>query len=441
MPNLLPQTRYATNKGHSIAYQVLGQESPDVVLVHAFVSNVEMQWEIPPMRRFLERLASFSRLIVLDKRGTGLSDRVPVDRLPPFVDRVSDVLAVMDAAGSSSATLFGISEGGAMSVLLAAGHPERVDGLVLFGSYAKKERAATDQDQLDALVSRIQEQWGTGSVFLERSESLAGDPNMARLLGLYERHSASPRAAAAIVRMGSTIDVTEHLSSVRMPTLVLHRTDDPSVSPSGSEALAAGIPHARLVRLPGADHLPFFGDTEQLLGEIEEFVTGIRSTPEPDRLLLTLLFVDIVGSTDMVRELGDRRWGDRLGSFFQSTRSCLARHDGTEIDTAGDGFLATFPSPTRAVRCACEIRDTVLPLGLTIRAGLHAGEVQRRGDDLSGMSVHIGARIVAAAADGEVWISRTVRDLVHGSNLPLEDRGMHELKGTGEPWRLYAVMA
>ncbi len=433
------ETRYAVNAGSSIAYQVVGEGSQDLVMIPAFVSNLEVQWEIPPIRRFLERLASFSRLIIMDKRGTGLSDRVPVDQLPSLEERVSDVVAVMDAAGVDRATLFGVAEGGAMGVLLAADHPKRVNGLVLFGSYAKKERAAGQLDQLSAFVKRIEENWGTGSVFAERSQSVADDPVMKSLLARYERHAASPQAAAAIVRMGATIDVTAALGSVNAPTLVLHRRGDPNIKISGARALADGIGDARLIELPGVDHMPFFGDTDQLLCELEEFVTGTRPEPEPDRLLATVLFIDIAGSTEIVGQIGDHRWRDLLSSFFATTRSSLSHHAGTEVDTAGDGLFATFRSPTQAIRCACDIRDSVGELGISIRAGVHAGEVERQGQKIAGLAVHIGARVAAAATAGEVWVSRTVRDLVTGSSIALGDRGLHQLKGVSESWRLYVV--
>lgn len=432
-------TRYAVSDGYSIAYQCLGDGPHDLLLIPGFVSNVEVQWEIPPIRRFLERLASFSRLVVLDKRGTGLSDRVPIDRLPSLEARVADVVAVMDDAGVEQASLLGVAEGGAMAVLLAAKHPGRVRKLVLFGSYAHKQSAAGDLDQVNAFVQSIEAGWGTGTLFTDRNQSIAGDPAMRSLLAKYERHCASPQAAAAIVRMGSTIDVSGVLDRVVADTLVLHRSGDPNIHLSGAEALAEGIDGARLVRLPGVDHMPFFGDTEAVLTEIEGFLTGVRPTRAPDRGLATILFVDMVDSTRRVARLGNRRWRDLQASFFDVVAEELARHEGTEIGRQGDGSLATFPGPRQAVRCAGGIRSAVASLGIEVRSGIHTGEIERRGDQISGLSVHIGARVGSAATAGEIWVSRTVRDLLAGSDIVFDDRGAHSLKGLSEPWRLYAV--
>jgi class 3 adenylate cyclase/pimeloyl-ACP methyl ester carboxylesterase len=436
---MIPETRYAQSSGYSIAYQMLGQ-GPDLVLIPGFVSNVEMVWEIPAAARFLERLASFSRLIIFDKRGTGLSDRVPVDRLPSLEERIDDLRAVMEAVGSERPTLFGVSEGGPMAVLFAATDPDRVERLILYGSYSRREEAAGSGDRMDAFTARIERDWGTGAVFADRSRSVADDPSLRHLLARYERHSASPQAAAAIVRMGFEIDVSPILAATDVPTLVLHRVDDPNITIRGGLALAEGIAGARLVQLPGEDHVPFFGDIEPLLAEVEEFVTGTRSEAGRDRILATVLFVDIVDSTVKAAGLGDSRWGDLLEAFYASVRASITAQGGEEMSTAGDGMLAQFPSPTRAVRCALEIRDAVARFGLEVRVGLHTGEVERRGEDVAGIAVHLGARIAAAAQPGEVWVSRTVRDLVAGSSLRFESRGEHELKGFSDLWGLYAVL-
>jgi class 3 adenylate cyclase/pimeloyl-ACP methyl ester carboxylesterase len=435
---MIPATQYAQSAGYSIAYQVLGR-GPDLVLIPGFVSNVEVVWEIPPAAQFLERLASFSRLITFDKRGTGLSDRVPVDRLPTLEERIDDVRAVMDAAGSASATLFGVSEGGPMAVLFGATHPDRVQGLILYGSYARREAAAGREDQRDRFLGRIEHEWGSGRVFTERSRSIMGDPAMQELLARYERHSASPQAAAAIVRMGYEIDVTSILPSTSLPTLILHRTADPNILFRGAQELRDGIPGARLVELPGEDHVPFFGPTEPLISEIEAFVTGSRPAVKPDRVLATVLFVDIVGSTEQAAELGDRRWRDVLDAFYETSGRTLGRHRGVEVGSAGDGFLAVFDGPGRALRCALELRDSLRAQGLEIRAGLHTGEIDKRGDDVAGIAVHIGARVAAAAKPGEVWASRTVKDLVAGTGLSFALQGTHRLKGVPDPWDLYVV--
>lgn len=435
---LIPQTRYAESAGYSIAYQVVG-EGPDLVLIPGFVSNLEMMWDIPPAARFLERLASFSRLITFDKRGTGLSDRVPLDRLPTLEERIDDVRAVMDAVGSERATLFGISEGGPMAILFAATDPERVERLVLYGSYPRREDAAGGGDRLEAFTARIEQEWGTGSVFGDRSKSVAADPAMRHLLARYERHSATPQGAAAIVRMGFEIDVRSILSSTDLPTLVLHRVDDPNITLQGAESLAAGIPGARLVELPGDDHVPFFGDVDALLAEVEKFVTGTVGSSQRNRFLATVLFVDIVDSTRLATELGDERWRDVLDAFYATTRTILDRFRGEETSSAGDGFLAVFDGPARAVRCSVEIRDRLQALGISVRCGLHTGEIERWGQDVAGIAVHLGARVASAAEPGEVWVSRTVRDLVAGSGLTFESRGLHDLKGFEEAQELWAT--
>lgn len=432
------ETRYAQSAGYAIAYQVLG-DGPDVVLIPGFVSNVETIWDIPPAARFLRRLASFSRLITFDKRGTGLSDRVPLDRLPSLEERIDDVRSVMDAVGSTRATLFGIAEGGPMAVLFAATDPDRVERLVLYGSYPRRADAAGSGDRLEPFTARIEEEWGTGSILGERSRSVADDPAMGQLLARYERHSATPQAAAAIVRMGFEIDVRSILPTTEVPTLVLHRVDDPNIRIDGAISLAHGIPGAQLVELPGDDHVPFFGDSDGLLDEVEKFVTGTVVGAQRSRVLATVLFVDIVESTRRATELGDQRWRDELDTFFAETRAALLQFRGEEITTTGDGFLAVFDGPARAIRCAVDVRDRLEALGLEVRCGLHTGEIDRRGSDVAGIAVHLGARVSAVAGPGEILVSRTVRDLVAGSGLAFEHRGSHELKGIAEAQELWAV--
>ena len=427
------------SEGYSIAYQAIGSGA-DIVMIPGFVSNVEMVWEIPAAARFLDKLASIGRLIFFDKRGTGLSDRVPVNDLPSLEERVDDVRAVMDAAESDRAVLFGISEGGPMAALFAAMYPDRVDGLILYGSYANRSAATSSADQLEPFVARIEAERGSGAVLGERSMGAGHERGMAKALGRLERHSATPAAAGAIVRMGYQIDVTDVLPSVSAPTLVLHRTADPNILIDGGRALASGIPGAELVELPGTDHIPYFGDAASLLAEIEAFVTGSRPQAEANRFLGSILFVDIVDSTRIAAEMGDVAWTDLLGRFFEAAGMLVERHQGKEVNTTGDGVVALFDGPARGVRCALDIRDAVEDLDLAVRAGIHTGEVRRRGDDLAGLAVHIAARVGAAAGPGEVWVSRTVRDLVAGSGLEFEDRGLQSLKGVPDEWRLFATV-
>lgn len=406
-------------------------------MVPGFVSNVENAWDSPEEAGFFRRLASFSRLILFDKRGTGLSDRVPVDQLPSLEERMDDVRAVMDAAGSERTALFGLSEGGPMSVLFAATYPERVSHLVLYGSYAR--RASAELDNGRALIDFIEREWGTGNVLAQRSASTVSDPAVRHMLALTERQSATPSAAAALIRMAASIDVTEALGVVSVPTLVMHRRDDPNLRVEAARELAAGIQGVRYVELDGTDHIPWFGNADVILDEIEEFLTGVRHGPDPERVLATVMFTDIVGSTHLAESMGDRRWRDLLERHCSVVRTELRRFRGTEIGTAGDGFLATFDGPARAVRCARAIIDAVHGLGIDIRAGIHTGEVEKIGEDVGGIGVHIGARVGSLARPGEVLVSRTVTDLVAGSGIEFTDRGEHELKGVSGPWRLFAV--
>ncbi len=357
-----PETRYAKSGDVNIAYQVVGDGPFDLVYVPGWVSNIDLFWEKPKPARFLEHLASFSRLILFDKRGTGMSDRVSNDRLPTLEQRMDDVRAVLDAVGSENAALLGHSEGGSMSVLFAATYPERSRALVL--------------------------------------------------------------------------DV---LPTTRVPTLVLARTGDRDVTVAEGRWLASQIPGARFVELPGDEHLLWAGDQDRLLAEIEEFLTGTRSAPDRDRVLSTVLFTDIVGSTERARELGDRAWHVVLDEHHARVRSLLEHHRGREVDTAGDGFFASFDGPARAIRAACAIREDVQALGIQIRAGLHTGECELMRDKIGGIAVHTGARVAAAAEPGEVLVSSTVKDLVAGSGIVFADRGERELKGVGS-WRLYSVL-
>src|SRR5215218_9909522 len=442
---MAPETRYAKNGDVSIAYQVVGEGPLDLVLVHGWVQSFDAGWEIEPLRRFYDRLASFSRLILFDKRGTGLSDRVPVDDLPTLETRMDDVRAVMDVVGAERAALFGHSEGGAMSALFAATYPERTQALVMSGAAARTRWApdypygATDE-AIAELESAILEHWGIDVVRMliaELAPSIADDEELVQAHTRAALRAASPAAAAALTRMSAMIDIRHLLQAIRVPTLVMHRTDE--VLADASRYVGERIPNAKVVELPGTDHMPWLGDQDAALDEIEEFLTGIRPHPALDRVLATVLFTDIVGSTELVADLGDRRWRDLLEHHNTVVRVQLKRFRGRELNTAGDGFLATFDGPARAVACAVSIRDAARALGLQIRFGLHTGELEMQGTEVRGIAVHTGARVAGKAGPGEVLASSTVKDLVSGSGLQFEDRGSHELKGVPGEWRLYAV--
>ena len=439
---MLPETRYAKSGGVNIAYQVVGSGPRDLVLVPGWVSNLDVFWEEPTLSRMLARLASFTRLILFDKRGTGLSDRV--GDMPSLEVRMDDVRAVMDAVGSPRAALFGYSEGGAMCVLCAATYPQRVSALILGGAFARRTAApdypwGPSVEQHMAFAEQVERDWG-GPVGIEnRWPSLADDARYRQWWARWLRLSASPAAAAMLVRMNMEIDIRHVLPAVRVPTLVLHSVKDGVVPFGAGRYMAERIEGAKLVELQGIDHVPWGCDSERIVDEIEEFLTGARHADEPDRELATVLFTDIVGATERAAQLGDRRWHDLLDGHHALIRRELARFRGREIDTAGDGFLATFDGPARAVRCACSISDAVRALGLEIRAGLHTGECELMGDKLSGIAVHTGARVAAQAQSGEVLVSSTVKDLVAGSGLSFQDRGMQSLKGVPGEWRLFAV--
>jgi class 3 adenylate cyclase len=448
MPSAAPETRYARSGNVNIAYQVVGEGPFDLVYVPGWVSNVEAMWEEPAMAGFLDRLASFSRLILFDKRGTGLSDRVPNDELPTLEQRMDDVRAVLDAAGSQRTALFGHSEGGNMCVLFAATYPARTRALVTLAVFAKRIRSddypwAPTAEEREQTAIDVESRWGRLSTedVEYYAPSRVGDERFVRALAGYLRRSASPGAAAALLRMNSQIDVRHVLPTIRVPTLCLHRRGDRDVDVEEGRYIAGRILGARFVELPGNDHWLAAGDVDALADEIEEFLTGVRPVPDPDRVLATVLFTDLVGSTEKAVELGDRRWRELLSSHHALVRRELARFRGREVDTAGDGFLATFDGPARAIRCGVTIRDAVDALGLELRAGLHTGECEVLGDKVAGIAVHTGARISGIARPGEVLVSATVRDLVAGSGIEFEDRGEHELKGVPGPWRVYSVAA
>ena len=440
------ETRYARSGDVSIAYQVIGDGPFDLVYVPGWVSNIELMWDEPGYASFLERLATFSRLIIFDKRGTGLSDPVSIDALPTLEERMDDVRAVMDAAGSERAALLGHSEGGNMCVLFGATYPERTQALVLVGCYAKRIRSddypwAPSIEDRRREIEETEATWGSPEAFRPLAPSKADDEAFQRWIGRYLRQSASPKAAAAMLRMNSQIDVREILPTVRVPTLLIYRTDDADVHVDEGRYIAARIPGARFVELPGVDHIMWAGEAGAILDEVQEFLTGARRGPDLDRVLATVLFTDIVGSTETAARLGDREWRALLERHHELVRGELARWRGREVDTAGDGFLATFDGPARAIRCAVAASGGVRGLGLRIRAGLHTGEVEIAGDRVSGIAVHIGARVSALAGPDEVLVSRTVADLVAGSGIVLADRGEHSLKGVPGVWQVYAVEA
>ena len=437
-----PAIRYAANGDINLAYQTHGEGAIDIVFVPPWNSNLEQYWDQPACVRFFDGLASFSRLILFDKRGAGLSDPVPGASTPE--DLREDVAAVMDAAGSSKAALFGGLWGGPISAMFAAKYPERTQALVLYGTFATRVRGtdypwAPPSDTREVHLDEFVAGWTEGRDLAVLGPSVAGDAPFRQWWARMHRMSASPGALRAEVRMMSTIDVRDVLGSIQVPTLILHRSGDKMIDPGNGRFLAASIPGAQYVELPGEDHLPFVGDVDRLLGEVEEFLTGARRAAEDQRSVLTVMFTDIVGSTDLAAELGDRRWRDLIATHDDIVRKQLRRFRGREIKTMGDGFLAIFEGPTRAIQAACAIRDATSRAGINLRAGLHAGECDVVGLDIGGLAVAIAARVVAKARSGEILVSGTVKELVTGSGRRFADRGTHTLKGVPDEWRLYAV--
>jgi class 3 adenylate cyclase len=434
-----PETRYARSGETRIAYQIVGNGPLDLVFVPGFISNLDLMWETA-YAHFFTRLAAFSRLILFDKRGTGLSDRMA--GIANLEERIDDVRAVMDAVGSERAALFGVSEGGPMSLLFAATYPERVRALALYGSYARHPTVSAAN--LPEHVELVDRSWGTGEYMLRfMAPSRAGDDNLRRIFARVERQGASPSAVIAIMQMNSEIDARHILPTIRVPTMVLHRIGDQRITIDAGRYLSDHIPGARFVELPGDDH-NFIAErdlTDRIADEIEEFLTGSRSADaEIDRVLATVMFTDIVDSTKRAAELGDRQWRALLDRHDETVRQQLGRFRGQEVKNLGDGFLATFDGPARAVRCAAAISEAVRPLGIAVRGGLHTGEIELKHNDVTGIAVHIAARVAAEAEAGETVVSSTVRDLVAGSGLRFEDRGTHTLKGLPEEVRLYRVL-
>lgn len=436
------RTRYAKSGDLHIAYQVHGEGDPALVYVPGWTSHVEHIWEEPLCAAFLRRLASFSRLVLLDRRGLGMSD--PVPRLPNLEERMDDVRAVMDDAGIDRAVLVGVSEGGAMCALFAATYPERTHSLVLLNTFARFLRDADapwgrSEEDRSLFLKQVERRWGEGVSATLLAPSLARDPAFRERHARMERMAASPGRVRMLLEMAFSIDVRDVLPSIHVPTLVLHRTGDAVVPVEGARDMAARIPGARLCLVPGDDHIPYVGDTEPILSEIERFVTGARGGGSADRVLATVLFCDVVGATERAAAIGDAGWRELLLRHDRAVRDQVERFRGRVVDSAGDGHFASFDGPARAIHCAAALRDAARPLGLTLRQGLHTGECEALGEKMAGLAVHIGARVAALAPPDEIWVTSTLRDLVVGSRLEFDPRGSHALKGIPGEWTLLAA--
>ena len=429
-----------------LAYQVVGEGPPDILFINTWVSHVELGWELPEMARFRRRLAGLGRLVLFDRRGTGLSDAVDVSALPSLETQVEDIIAVLDAAGSERAAVLGVVEGGPLAMLLAATHPERCQNLVLVETSARMSSGPSypwgaPEEVLTGVVQMTVDDWLSGNADHWRflAPSLASDDHALDRLIRHGRASVRPGAVGHYFKQAVETDVRDILSSISVPTLVVQLSDDPITPPPAGRYLAEHIADAVYRELPGTDHIIFSQNGDAVVDEIEEFLTGARRSAELDRVLATLLFTDIVGSTARAAELGDRRWRELLDEHDAIVRRQLDRFGGREIDTAGDGFFAAFDGPGKAIRCAGAIGEALAPLDLRVRAGVHTGEVEIRGEGMGGLAVHIAARVAALAGSGEVFVSGTVKDLLAGSGLEFDDRGEHELKGVPGAWRVFAV--
>jgi class 3 adenylate cyclase len=441
---MTPETQYARHDGLHVAYQVLGTGPPDILLLDQWFSHMEAQWDVPPLAEFRERLASFGRLIMFDKRGSGLSDPIATSALPTVEQWMDDVPTVLDAVGSEQAAVITNLGGGIMAMTYAAAHPERVSSLVLVDCFARFLVApdypiGAPQEEIDRTLAEADADMGRGLMINLFAPSVAKDDRLRRAWARYERQASSPGATIATVRLIYNSDVRGLLSSIRVPTLIIHRAGARTFGVEHGRYLAEHIPGAKYVELPGIDNLIWAGDQDAILAEIQDFVTGVRPAPEPRRVLATVLFTDIVGSTQLAAEMGDERWRALLGDHNRVVRRQLDRFGGHEVKTVGDGVLATFDGPARAIRCAAAIRGGVHELGLEVRAGLHSGEIEIQPDDIAGLAVHIAARIAALAEAGELLVSGTVKDLVIGSGLVFEERGSHVLKGVPGEWLVFAV--
>ena len=439
----IPVTKFARSGDVHIAYQVFGDGPMDLLVCGSWQSNVEGRWEVPLLAKFLRRLEEFSRVIIFDKRGVGLSDPVPLQSLPSLEEWMDDIRAVLDDVGSKRTAIYGALDGGVMAMLFAATYPERTTALILEHCYAKVGQAPDYPwgvpdpllAQAPELVRRL---WINGHMLSLVAPSRSGDDALREEFARYARSSASPGAAAAMVEMLRHVDVRYVLPSIQAPTLVMHQKDAAFYKVELGRYLADHIPGAKFIELPGTD-IAWFGDQEAIVAEIEEFLTGVRPQPHPDRVLATVMFTDIVDSTRYAAEWGDHRWGEFLERHRELSRRQLGVHRGREIQMLGDGLLATFDGPARAVRCASAIQAGSRALGIDVRSGLHTGECELMGNDVGGIAVHIGARVASLAEPGEVLVSSTVKDLVVGSGLNFDDRGPHALKGVPGEWRLFAV--
>ena len=435
-------TRYAKSGELSIAYQEFGTSELKLVLIPGWASNVENIWTVPEFEAFADRLAQFARVILLDRRGTGLSD--PVPNPPTLEERMDDVRAVIDAAGWQRAVIWGISEGGPMAMMFAATYPDRVQALVLYGTFARFSRAADyphgfPPEFTERWLSALDRSWGTGELSRSFAPSLAGDPQEMRLLARLERMAMSPGTARKQFRMLAQLDVRRVLPAIRVPTLILHRTGDKPVRVANGRYLAEHISGAKFVELPGSDHMAWVGDVGALLGEVRQFLTGERAAPEVDRILTTILFCDIVDSTQRATEIGDHEWKRLLLRFYDLADNKLNHFRGRKLDTAGDGLFAAFDGPARAVRCGASLIESARDLRLQLRVGVHTGECEVLGDKYSGIAVHLGARVAAAASPGQLLVTSTVKDLVVGSGIQFEDVGPRSLKGVSETWHLFSA--
>ena len=436
------ETKYAHSGSVNIAYQVHGDGPIDLVMAPGWIFHLELVWEDPSFERTINRLLPNFRVILFDKRGTGLSDRAP--GASTLEERMDDVRAVMDAVGSESAAVMGWSEGGSIATLFAATYPERTRALILYASAARFLQGVdyphgVDPEAAEAFKRYIRDMWGQGYGAYIAVPSRADDEAFRRWFGRYERLAVSPGEGLAMFQVNMEIDMRHLLPTIRVPTLILHQTGDRLVPIELSRYMAERIPDAKFVELPGIDHLFWFGDPDPLVEEIQEFLLGVRSAPEPDRVLATIMFSDIVGSTERASGLGDRKWRDLLDRYLTAANRQVTQFRGREVKSMGDGFLATFDGPARAVRCGFALREAARELGIQLRTGIHTGEVELMGQDVGGIAVHIGARVAGLAEPNEVLASSTVKDLVSGSGIRFAERGTHQLKGVPDEWRLYAA--
>ncbi|MDJ0955926.1 MAG: adenylate/guanylate cyclase domain-containing protein [Arenicellales bacterium] len=440
---MIPETHYTWSGDISIAYQVIGEGPVDLVVVPGWVSNIDLFWEEPSFVRFFQGLTAFSRVLLFDKRGCGLSDKVL--HAPTLEERMDDVLAVMDAVGSERASLFGYSEGGSMSSLFAASYPERTEALIICGGYARKLKTedyewGTSEEENEAYFEALPDVWG-GPVGIETiAPSMAKDARFRQWWAKFLRNSASITTSILVSRANTSVDIRHILPSIQVPTLILHARYDPMVTIENGRYLAEQIPGATLVELDTPDHLPWVGNPEQVLAEVRRFLTGKHDMHDVDRAVVTVLFTDIVDSTKLASELGDTAWRDLLEAHNVAVRRELEIHRGKEVKSTGDGFHAVFNGPARGIRCGLAIQEATNRIGLSVRVGMHTGECELRSNQIEGVAVHIAARVAALARGGEVLVSQTVKDLVAGANFSFEDRGVHALKGVPDEWRVLAVL-